>query len=304
MFYQAFPTWDSGKPTAQDGDTENFREVVRSKVYRARMCLADSERKWKWSLTSFNAEPLDALWAQMQSMDEEGKVLSGLCLPRGVVWKCRLGLMEAFHQLISDTVLATPFWYFARTDGDVQKMMAQARAQLLCMDAQMVWRFREHDAMPMKLAHALNLRKAGDEHELDSFLHGIWNRHHCCCDRDFTLKMFDVFPAWQRAKADPEWWQILANWDSSTRITNMHLERLLAQVRASSPMGKKESSPLAERYSGAGWLTPASYYCILPIQLLFSDCTHKLFSAPHAFASAHPIWHLMSSHQSWVVSSA
>ena len=87
------------------------------------------------------------------------------------------------------------------------------------------------------------------------FFSKFWHDRKCCKDPWFSTKIHDVFHSLQEMTDSVALKNSLANWARTSKVANMHVERLLARIKGATP-GKV---PLAERLLAAGglasWLT-------------------------------------------------
>eukprot|EP00959_Pyramimonas_sp_CCMP1952_P095002 1986729-Pyramimonas_sp.AAC.1 len=62
-------------------------------------------------------------------------------------------------------------------------------------------------------------------------VHEFYQVPRCCLDADASLKLRDLFPDADRFLQAPGIRQALKLWASKARVSNMHIERLLAQLK-------------------------------------------------------------------------
>ena len=75
---------------------------------------------------------------------------------------------------------------------------------------------------------------------------------HCCLSGEFCRKVFDMFDSPKQLLDDTTFMAGLRGWADQYKVCNMHLERLLSQVRQA--MGSSDRAPQAERVCAAGFL--------------------------------------------------
>ena len=129
------------------------------------------------------------------------------------------------------------FWYFYSNDGDAGidincdgalGVLSTAREFIVDMASQR-WRFTCYRSYPFKLAaladatitYADRLRVATSFKDTPE----------CCKTRGSCCKVDKLFPNPASLANDKEFIWLLRNWSAQSRVTNMHVERLIASIR-------------------------------------------------------------------------
>eukprot|EP00959_Pyramimonas_sp_CCMP1952_P208892 4369402-Pyramimonas_sp.AAC.2 len=138
--------------------------MLKRKFWRSKIVMADYELQRVRALVSWVAEPIDSLWMRIQKLDEGGAPLYDLqrsCNPFAV---CVDELMGYMCEPLPLSPLRFLFDHFC---GDVDShaaMMKDAHDTVLCMIAQMHWRFlRLYRAWPYRLVNLVDERVSPEE---------------------------------------------------------------------------------------------------------------------------------------------
>ena len=119
----------------------------------------------------------------------------------------------------------------------------------LTMSAQLDWRFRHLQTWSFKLVQMVDPLCPSTQAIAQAF----WDEPRCCKEADMSRKVQEIFADAAAMHEDTEFQWLLQNWNRAFRATNMHIERLLAQVRCSVG-GPRSRAPDAEILGGAGFL--------------------------------------------------
>ncbi len=130
--------------------------------------------------------------------------------------------------------------------------------------AQTWWRFLCLEQAPLRLA-GLAHPQSSESDKLD-IARQLFSVHECCLDKEFSLKVRHLFVNTTDPDPDEAAQGLIKNqrftdaikvWSESTKLTNMHLERMLAALKLDNSIsgsGKNASTPSAERLVSVGML--------------------------------------------------
>ena len=128
--------------------------------------------------------------------------------------------------------------------------VAGTRAVLLDMGAQVWWRLAAFREWPFHFTEVCDGRTSEAQRLV---LNELFAKSEtvCCLDKDFARKVLNMFNSAEHTLVDSALAACLRGRAEKYIVVNMHLERLLSQVRLA--IGS-EKSPEAERVCGAGFL--------------------------------------------------
>ena len=181
VYEASFPNWNGGLPNANEGDNDDWRKMVRSKVWRSRCVLADQSDFPRHAVIAFVSVPIDRLWSRLQWLDQRGKILYDLCDNKGPFADCLKALLE--------NASSNSGWYRAlywRYPDKLTMMLREVRWRTVCIAAQLWWRFmflREWPYLWVKFVHpsstATTRKDVGGS---------FFARSHCCLERDLAFE--------------------------------------------------------------------------------------------------------------------
>ena len=112
------------------------------------------------------------------------------------------------------------------------------------------------DQYPLKLASWVHPQLQGESRaeERRSMCGEFFRRNPCCLDGDFSCKVRCSFKTYEEVEENTAFLDALHTWATNTRLTNMHLERLLAGFRRNVTRGLSRA-PNQDRVVSVGFLT-------------------------------------------------
>ena len=247
-FEEAFPTWDAPDLLPEDEEDDNKeRRYIKGKVYRSKKALADSGRCLRSVAVTFVLKPLEWIWARLQHLDEASG--GTLALVAGDESPFRV-----VQHALSDFVMAPSvavqclLHHYTRDARALDTVQAECLHVVLCASSFIWFRFENTlETWPFRL-----LLWANHEYEyvVDEFFAAP-----CCCLEDSTSmklrNMYDGEDGKARFLADRRLKEALRLWGAKTKMTNMHIERLLARLKVAG--GSASPFPL-ERLCADGYL--------------------------------------------------
>ena len=232
---KAFPTWDCGASREIGDAADDYRLFCKRKVFRMKKILHDDDKVMAWSILSLSAEPLDHLWMRLQYLDARGRILlecSGDGSPFREAMQALSGLLTT---PVMDGAMAPVFWFF---EGS-QILTARSRKLVLNMAAQTWWRFGVFEQYPFKLVQMVDPAHPDPAMAAQDF----WDCPQCCKSPHFCRKVMRLFESSRQLLDDKEFNLLLRNWSAKTKLTNMHIERLLALIKRGIPGANRRVGP-------------------------------------------------------------
>ena len=255
----SFPTWESGEPVAVDGEdlSEDYRKMIRSKVYRAKLYTKDWNLRRLATCVLFCAEALDHLGMRLQHESANGSILLAVLHadtnPFFEAQQVYSGLLCQPREE-TDTLVTTLFHFFG---GEQDKDIALALLILeLCLTmSSMLWVMCEAplSELPFPLAALADVRSPDKA--------GVLRKHvftrsprSCSFDLGLTAKVVAVHPTVEAWLEDRPLMQGFSLWARHTKIENMVAERLLASFRRAAAT-RGHAVPSCERFISSGLAT-------------------------------------------------
>jgi hypothetical protein len=130
--------------------------------------------------------------------------------------------------MLQETELCSLFWRYELDDEIRPTLPSMVRRASLSIMGQLWWRCACFGERPFKLGGMID-----DISDPTVVANAFRNTHACCKDQAFSQKVMRLFDSADEMVEDPEWLELLRVWSRCTRVTNMHIERSLAQVRRS-----------------------------------------------------------------------
>lgn len=240
-------TIDDGAPADVD-----FRLLMQRKVYRVRKVLEDPGRRMQMLRLSYITEPLDHLLQRLQHLDESSSPLLDLRRPGTSPLHFALSRWaDMVRQPIANSVLSS---FFAQCTGgataeEAREAIRTTQLDIFTMVCQVWWRLElDFEAWPWALAELVH-PTCSDEDRL-AFAEGIWTAPVCCLDVGMCRKIRAMYASASDMLADTAFMGALRLWARGSRVTNMHMERLLSLFRKTVP----DKCPGFERFASAGFL--------------------------------------------------
>jgi hypothetical protein len=130
------------------------------------------------------------------------------------------------------------------------RLVGAIRQMVISIAAQVYWRFEVNfGSYPYPLLRLCD-RSASYDDRL-AVAKAFFEASPCCLDPHFSRKVRLLFPSAEAMIADDEFVECLRAWAYHSKICNMHVERIFAQIRKAVP----GTNPHAERICSAGLLT-------------------------------------------------
>ncbi|CAK0895533.1 unnamed protein product [Prorocentrum cordatum] len=248
-FDEAFPTRDAPDlvPEHEEDDARE-RRYIKGKVYRSKKALADSSRCLRSIAVTFVLQPLEWVWSRLQHLDDQTGTLAlivGSTSPFRVVQTALLDFVNAPSPAVQR--LLHHYMGDARALDLVQ---AECLHVVLCASSFIWFRFeRTLEWWPFKLLLWAN--NPGHDYVVDEF----FATPRCCLEDSMSIKLRDLYggdDGKQKFLDDDKLKQALRLWGDTTKMTNMHIERLLARLKEA---GGRESPFPLERLCADGFLS-------------------------------------------------
>ena len=129
-FMKAFPSWENMEAAADEGeeggnqdgdmDAQEYRKMLRRKVWRATKTVADPVHREQALMTSLVMVPMDALWMKLQWLDERGSAMFDcVSQDRSPFVACQRSLASFMSAQWDEGPLF--MWYFAFSNDDPEK---------------------------------------------------------------------------------------------------------------------------------------------------------------------------------------
>jgi hypothetical protein len=257
-FRAAFPSFDDGQLPQLDNDAvdEEYQVVVKRKVYRVGKYLGplgNTFRARQGLLANFVLEPLDWLWQRLQHLDEQSKPLFEITTPSRSPFIAVEKRLSAFLQCSFAETSLTAVWNhysYERTEADNQELTSEIVNMVLKVVAQVRWRFTMFfEAWPFPLVRLCD--PAVPESEKAKVAESLFSAPPCCVDAYCSQKIRLAHGNPESLRNDRDLMGLLTSWSHHARVCNMHVERIFALIRKSSP----EKKPNVERLCSAGFLS-------------------------------------------------
>eukprot|EP00974_Lingulodinium_polyedra_P040267 3865883-Lingulodinium_polyedra.AAC.1 len=232
MVEHTFTDWDRMMPVqgASEEQDDDYRTFCRSKTWRMRRVLQRPGTDRHWALICWIAAPLDHLWQRLQYLDANGRVLNDCTSNMSPFSECSRAFMEMLETPIAQGPLSPVFWRYGSNGDHVLAMVKQARELILSMASQVWWRFQEFTHWPIRLVQMVDPRNPDQLATAREF----WQTPLCCKSTHFCQKVMRLFQGPHAMHDDVEFRKTLETWSRVTKVTNMHIERLFAQMKQAS----------------------------------------------------------------------
>ena len=230
-FNKAFPGQDRAAVDEDEGD--DARKYMKSKTRRACAHLADRRDRIRGAVVAWLAEPLDHLWRALQYLDDRASLIIDLQCPHVDPFAHAVrGVSAVLFETPAQGPLATIVNHYQLAEADGMWLSELVQTTVASMLCQMHYRFAlKFSTWPWKLAKIVDARATRAEKE--SVAREFWHEPECCLDDDFSLKLRRMCTTWTDV-LDEAWLQsALLLWARHTRLSNMHVERLLARMKCS-----------------------------------------------------------------------
>jgi hypothetical protein len=175
---------------------------------------------------SFAAIPVDYLLAKIQWLDARGSALMD-CVSTQVAVSPVLRCQRSIATMIVDGSSSGPLRPLLRQWADDVLLPHCARKVLLCFGTQLWWRCEPFYQYPFKFAQLFSVSAEEQRRLLEEF----FALSRCCMDEEFTCKVRDMFGSVEDFLKCEKLIDGLRLWARMTKITNMHLERLLSLIK-------------------------------------------------------------------------
>jgi hypothetical protein len=248
---RAFANWNASDIDLED-EPDDYRRMVKGKVYRSRMCTSSEEHQWQKACRVWGMGPMDHLWMRLQHMDEEGNSVFDINMPRtNPIQHQRESTATAISQPVMTGPMATLFKHYSESSlpETLDKMVSYIRKMLVSQDAQVWYWLSILTEFPLRWVAAFDVRRS-DQEQADIMEEG-WRQPLCCKHPNFDRKIPNVYTTLSQLRRCPCFKSSCIGMGSRGRVTNMGLERLLGLIKKASPA----RLPYAERLLAAGLLT-------------------------------------------------
>ena len=254
----SFTNWLEGDPG--DDEDDDYRYKVQRKVWRTRCLLRDPHFKMQTVVRNFCSVDISHLWQRLQYIDGKGSTLYDAMDRKHSPFRDTIRRITA--QLGNGGRMAIVLRHFqvqwasdmADQAPSKSEIVDEARHILVSQAAQLWWRFcTYYETWPYKFLEQVHPRYM--EEDRQECARKFYHLPACCQAGDqFTSKVARIFPRGDGPVptniGDESFKSLLEEWGEGTTLSNMHVERLLSQIKASCP---KKRPPL-ESILAAGTL--------------------------------------------------
>ena len=249
-----FRGWEHAGQEAQPdggdgpGDIEQLRAYMRSKAWRSKKVMVDKDKQITMSAVSFCAIPVDFLLQRIQRLDAKGCALVDCASDKvghSPILQCRQALAR---MACSPTVTGPARSLLQHHHADFEPVLSVVRQVTLSLATHFWWRSAVFAQWPLRFAALLSgIPRSEQEQILSEF----FAAKPCCLDPEFSSKMSRLFRSPSELLDNEKFMMGLRLWSKVTKVTNMHLERLLSLTKRS--LGQKDS-PEVERLISIGMM--------------------------------------------------
>ncbi len=209
--------------------------------------------------TKVTTAPIDELSARLQRLDHAGGSVLEIISPRGALHCCQQRLWAVVNAWQGRAASAREGAAVAavwRHLEDVPRTMDCLRASVLNVGASVWARLEvEYTSWPWLLLNGVVSGAGGGASQPALDIHrAFFEEDACCLDASFSLPLRRSLQRVEDLQR-PEMQTLLVQLRRKVLTTNMLLEGLLAQIKASVPQTRKNGSPLAEKLSYLGLLS-------------------------------------------------
>ena len=246
--------WDDFSEAGANAIEDEYRRMVRNKTWRTKCVLTQLDVKKDFALTAWISLPLSKFQREVQRLDERGNLLADLMSERlSPLKRCEDELADMIFLPVHETKLRPVFYHFTpdNESEDACNLVDRARTMILSMRGQLFWRLRKYRSWPFPLAKSTKPSFAeGPGDVFDELYAARW----CCIDYYFGAKARRLWPTAAAMRNDPEFRSLLKLWVKKAKQCNMHVERLLALIKASAKFLQTNQRPSVERLVASGFL--------------------------------------------------
>lgn len=185
------------------------------------------------SMFSWLAVPLDHLWLQLQYFDQRSSLILDLQDVRTNPFEfCYKEVSLAMTKPASEGPLKVVYKHYG-LDGEEEEWFSELVQTVAGgMLSQLHSRFRiKFSGWPWRLARLVDAKASAKEKNL--LAADFWAEPACCLDDEFSAKLRCLCSSQQCLVTDGTIQSSLRLWAQHTKLTNMHIERLLARMKKS-----------------------------------------------------------------------
>ena len=245
---KANPRWEVIEAAAAQDD-DDYRKMMRGKVIRSVLSTNTSQKRLDLALLSWISVPLDHLWMKLQYMDFHGSALFDI-----VFWRTSpfAEAQQSFGVTLATRIeegrLKPLFHQYVSCDVGKDQLTTRIREMTMAMSAQVWWWFElVFSSWPYMLLRMVDQRHLATPLAVAK---EFWDDHFCNKDSWFSEKLMTLFRSAEEMASDPTLLVALNNWGRTAKVSNMHLERMLARMKKGTP----QKAPMLERLLAAGTL--------------------------------------------------
>ena len=255
-FAKAFPDWKSGEELddeqAAAADDDDYHTACKNKVDRVSCIVRSPVREMEILLMAFSAEPIDWLWQRLQHLDAASKPLFTLQRPELNPFHQTMSLyVEMLTRPFASTSLRALHRHFSQSHVAEPRCLLSARTRGIIGSilAQLYWRLvLPFAAWPFPLVTLVDAAASADE--CQRVLQRFFAAEACCLDAGFSRKARSFFQSAEQLLADVDFRDVLVQFATHFKWSNMATERLLALFKAATPSKR----PVLERFCCSGLL--------------------------------------------------
>ena len=260
--------WDDGAlpPADNDAIDEEFQITLKRKVFRVGKyfgSFGSTSRARLGVLANFVLEPLDWLWKWIQHLGEQPLSILQIVTPETSPFKAverRLSGFLVGHLAPTPLAAAWNHYGFERTEGDKQDLTFEDVKMVLKVLGQVRWRFSVFfEAWPFPLLRLCDATVS--QAEQLRIAESLFSAPPCFVDAYCGQKLRMKYASDSTSTSanmlinDKDLMGVLTSWAEHARVCNMHVERIFALIRKSSPL----KNPNVERACASGYLAQLSH---------------------------------------------
>jgi hypothetical protein len=224
----AFAKWALGDPGGEHDD--DHRAYIRSKCHRSKTTLTDNRFVSKCLASYWCGSDVYQLWRRLEFLDSHGAALMDLVADRTDPFrKCELRLQSMILNPAASHSLRTLWRHFELQPAQLELCTSDCFQILTSTVSQLKHRYRMLKDWPMLLIECVAATPA----KRLSICQIFWRTNDCCLERLLAAKLKQLWPTAEAMAVDEDWWSAFGMFVRKARVTNMHIERLLAGIKKS-----------------------------------------------------------------------
>ena len=211
---------------------------IRSKAYRVKLWFTEDSTLAKAIIFLIASGPSEQLLQRLQWLDDRGGILRDIFHCTESSSDPFLGSLVSYAEMLLNPLL-TPAWllfkqFECQGAAVVQLVFEAYHVAVLDLGAKLWLQWMRVSGWPNRLV-GLVAHGRGTKEETAKALYDTSLWRHCCLDESMTAKVRRMAPTWQELLNHRGLMAALTTWSWVAKLSNMHLERLLALIRKSAP---------------------------------------------------------------------